>query len=294
LTRNLKQPPSALMIRPIVLFALAFFFSTAPAAWSENAPSTPPEGGRPVVIGESYVVHSTVLNADRRVNVYLPQDYGDPKRTFPVLYLLDGGEDGDFHQISGLAQVNGAYGAVQQMIVVGIEQSDRRHDLTSPSSDPEDVKVAPTSGGAIAFRRFLVEDLKPWVAAHYRTNGHSALIGESLAGLFTLETFLEAPKSFDDYIAVSPSLWWNKYTLSHAADADLRRGGFEGRRLWLATATEGAEMQAADDRVVAALKASAPNGLVWTYDPHPTERHDTIYHPAAMTALRTLYEIKKP
>ena len=67
---------------------------------------TPPEGGKPIVIGQSYVMHSTVLNADRRVNVYLPQDYGDPKRTFPVLYLLDGGEDEDFHHITGLVAVD--------------------------------------------------------------------------------------------------------------------------------------------------------------------------------------------
>jgi hypothetical protein len=30
------------------------------------------------------------------------------------------------------------------------------------------------------------------------------------------------------------------------------------------------------------------------YDPRPTERHDTIYEPAAIAALRTLYAVKKP
>ncbi|HEY3812825.1 MAG TPA: alpha/beta hydrolase-fold protein [Caulobacteraceae bacterium] len=104
--------------------------AAAIAATSAHA-QTPPAGGKPIVIGQSYVMHSTVLNADRRVNVYLPPDYGDPTRVFPVLYLLDGGEDGDFHHITGLVAVDGAYGSFQEMIVVGIDQPDRRHDLTA-------------------------------------------------------------------------------------------------------------------------------------------------------------------
>jgi predicted alpha/beta superfamily hydrolase len=115
-----RRPMSILAALAVALVATA------------TAAQTPPTDGKPIVIGQSYLMHSTVLNTDRRVNVYLPQDYGDPKRAFPVLYLLDGGEDGDFHHITGLIAVDGAYGAYQEMIVVGIDQPDRRHDLTSP------------------------------------------------------------------------------------------------------------------------------------------------------------------
>jgi predicted alpha/beta superfamily hydrolase len=119
-------------------------------------------------------------------------------------------------------------------------------------------------------------------------------MGESLAGLFVLDTFLNTPAAFDDYIAVSPSLWWNKQALSQAAEADLRRGAFTGKRLWLAQEPEGAELQAPVDRVVAALKAVNAPGLAWTYDPRPTERHDTIYDPVAISALRAFYAVKPP
>jgi predicted alpha/beta superfamily hydrolase len=250
--------------------------------------------GRPIVIGQSYLVASAVLGDERRVNVYLPQDYADPARRFAVIFLLDGGEAEDFHHISGIVQVSGAYGATQELIVVGIEGKDRKHDLTSPSADPGDIKLVPTQGGAGAYRRFLVDELKPWVAAHYRTSGHTALMGESLAGLFTLETFLTEPRDFDDYIAVSPSLWWNRGALSAQARADLQAGDFMGRRLWLALGDEGATMQAAVDRVRDALTSVHPPGLTWTYDPRPSERHDSIYHPVATTAIRTLYPGVKP
>ncbi|HWE46893.1 MAG TPA: alpha/beta hydrolase-fold protein [Caulobacteraceae bacterium] len=254
---------------------------------------TPPAGGKPIVIGLSYAVPSAIFGVARTVNVYLPSDYADPKRSFPVLYLLDGGADEDFHHITGLVAVDGAYGAYQEMIVIGVVTPDRHHDLTSPSTEPADHKLVPTGGGADTFRRYLADELKPWVAAHYRTDGHTALMGESLAGLFTLETFLTAPQDFDDYISVSPSLWWNKQALSRDAEADLRKGGFTGKRLWLAMEDEGPELQAPVDRVVAGLKAANAPDLQWTYDPHPTERHDTIYDPVAISALRAFYAVKK-
>jgi len=250
------------------------------------------EQGRPIVIGRSYTLQSKVLGDTRRLNVYLPPHYGDASRKFPVLVLLDGGEQEDFHHITGLAQVTAFNGAVDELIVVGIEGVDRRHDLTSPSSDPEDVKVAPTSGGAAAYRKFLVDEVKPWIASHYRVSGRTGLIGESLAGLFAVETALRAPQSFDDYIAASPSLWWDKEALSREAAADFAKGNFKGRRLWISVGNEGSTMQEAIERIVAAGRSV--EGFELHYDPRPAERHDTIYEPTAIAALRTLYAVKAP
>jgi predicted alpha/beta superfamily hydrolase len=250
--------------------------------------------GRPIVIGKSYALQSKILGDARRLNVYLPPDYKDASRRFPVLVLLDGGEAEDFHHITGLAQVTAFNGAVEELIVVGIEGVDRKHDLTSPSADPEDVKLDPTSGGAAAYRKFLVEEVKPWIAAHYRVSGRYGLIGESLAGLFAVEACLLAPQSFDDYIAASPSLWWDKESLSREAAADFAKGDFKGRQLWLSVGDEGTTMQEAIDRVVAASNAVHPVGFALHYDPRPAERHDTIYEPTAIAALRTLYAVKKP
>jgi len=268
----------------------------ATLAWTLSAEARPPantptDSGRPVAIGRSYTVPSKILGGKRRVNVYLPPGYADAKRSFPVLYLLDGGEAEDFHHITGLAQVAAFNGKTQEVIVVGIEGVDRKHDLTHPSKVPRDLEELPTSGGSAAYRRFLVEELKPWVAARYRTSGRTALIGESLAGLFVTETFLRAPGNFDDYIAVSPSLWWEDEALSKEAAADLRSGGFRGRRLYLGIGNEGGEMRTGIDRLVQALKDDGPDGLDWRFDPRPDERHDTIYHPAALAAIRALFPV---
>jgi predicted alpha/beta superfamily hydrolase len=267
------------------------------AATSESATPEVVRGGAPIVIGNSYILHSRILGDERRIAVYLPPHYSDPNRTFPVVYLLDGGAAEDFHHITGLASISSAYGLTKEVIVVGIEGKDRRHDLTSPSTDPDDLRVASTSGGAASYRHFLVEELKPWIEQRYRIDGHTALMGESLAGLFVVETALTSPGSFDDYIAISPSLWWNRGALSRSAAANLTAGDFAGRRLWLAAGDEMTnypEMRDGIDRLVVALGNAGPNGLAWSFTPMPAETHATIYHPAAMAAFRQLYALPRP
>ena len=64
-------------------------------------------------------------------------------------------------------------------------------------------------GGSQAYRTFIRTELMPEVARRYRTTSESAIVGESLAGLFVVETLALEPDLFDTYIAIDPSLWWN-------------------------------------------------------------------------------------
>lgn len=235
-------------------------------------------------------IDSRVVGGPRKVNVALPPGYADSKRRFPVLYLLDGGTvEEDFPKITDIVAAAVAAGRLAPMIVVGIEGVDRKHDLTHPATDPKDRALLPTSGGSTAYRRFLVDELQPWVKARYRTSGQQGLIGESLAGLFVVETFLREPQAFDAYLAASPSLWWDNQSLSREAAALLAAGRFDGRRLYLSIGDEGTTMQEGVDRVVAALTAKPPKGLTWRYDPQPTQHHATIYDPSARTGLPWLF-----
>lgn len=269
-------------------------FALSLASMALAQPAARVDGGRDIVIGQSYSLASIALGDRRRINVYLPEHYADPTRAFPVLFLLDGGEHEDFHHVTGLAQINAAYEQGQELIVVGIEGVDRKHDLTSPATNPADRQRLPTSGGADDYRRFLKDELKPWVAAHYRTNGHSALMGESLAGLFVAETLLREPSSFDDFIIVSPSLWWNQGGLAREAKADLQRAKFTGARAWIAfddpapPADLAQRDRAEQDRLEAAFRDANPSGLTWTVV-RPGETHGRIYHPAILQAFRALY-----
>lgn len=262
-----------------IVLALAILTLANPAA------ALPP--GQPIVIGTGYDLRSKVLDQTRRINVHLPPDYASGTKTYPVIYLLDGGAAEDFHHITGLAQVGAMNGYLAEVIVVGVAGADRRHDLTAPSAEPRDRKDTPTHGGAANYRRFLAEELRPYIAANFRVDGHAALMGESLAGLFVVETFLKTPGLFDTYIAVSPSLWWDQGRLAKASPALLAAHTPAPRRLYLSLADEGPAMGL--DPLLAALKTAPPKDLTWRHDPMPAEHHHTLYHPAASAALRWLY-----
>lgn len=260
----------------------------------ERAASQPVEVAgepSPIVIGQSFTLSSRVLGKPRKVNIYVPPSYASGDKRYPVLYVLDGGEAQDFHHISGLAQLSTISGAAAEMIVVGIETVDRINELTFATRDPRYLDKWPTHGSSADFRRHITDEVIPFIESRFRTSGDTAVIGESLAGLFIVETFLRQPALFDHYIAISPSLWWDTRSLSKRAGALMARHDREKRTLFLAIADEGGTMQDGMDRLVATLQASAPRGLTWTYEPRPKETHATIYHGAALDALRQIWGI---
>lgn len=272
-----------------IILAAALLCGAATPSLAQSPETTP------IVIGQSLPLESTILGQTRRINVHLPAGYATSGKTYPVLYLMDGGEKEDFPHIAGLAQLGELSWTYREMIVVGIEGIDRRHDLTHPTSVAKEKADYPTTGGSAAYRRFLAEELKPWVAARYRVSGESAIIGESLAGLFVVETLLKQPTLFDAYIAASPSLWWSDQALARGAAADIAQWPALGqRKLYLTIGDEGTTMQAGVDKVVAALGAAKPAGLTYVHDPMHQEHHSTVYHPAALRAFRTVWPGPRP
>lgn len=277
------------MIRPTFLFVATLLLPFGPAPLFGEAPLAAPSA--PLAFGETFAIPSKVLAETRRINVYLPPGYAEAKDArFPVLYMPDGGMGEDFLHVAGLVQVSVGNGTMRPFVLVGIENTERRRDTTGPTDDPEDRKIAPRVGGSAAFRGFLAKELMPEVRARYRTTEEKAIVGESLAGLFIVETFLLAPEMFDTYIAFDPSLWWNREALVKAAPERLKAMKGE-RTLYLATSGEKGLVEPAQ-RLVEILKKSAPEGLRWTYEPMPAEGHGTIYHPAALKAFRALWKPK--
>lgn len=239
----------------------------------------------PITIGETRMIASVALGARRTYNVWLPPGYDASRQRYPVLYLLDGGLAQDFAHIGGLAQYASISALFREMIVVGVETVDRQRELTDPSADPRDVADFPTQGASAQFRAFLTDELTPAVDALYRTSGERALIGESLAGYFVVETFLIAPQSADIYIAISPSLWWNEAKLAASAKTLIPNAGPAPRRLYLAIADEGGAMREGMLALVEALKAAKQPGLAWTFSDRPDLTHATIYHREALEAF---------
>ena len=190
--------------------------------------------------------------------------------------------------MAGLVQVSVGNSTMRPFLLVGIENTARRRDLTGPTTNAEDKKIAPRVGESAAFRQFIRRELMPAVRQRYRTTPETALVGESLAGLFTVETLLLEPDLFDTYLAFDPSLWWNDGQLVKQAPAMLAayRGG--AKTLYMATSSQGDT--AATAQLATLIRSSARRNITATYEPMPTETHATIYHPAALRGFRLVFK----
>ncbi len=241
------------------------------------------------MVGETFTVASQVLGETRRINVYWPAgSAASPTAKLPVLYLLDGGIAEDFLHIAGLVQVSVGNGTMRPILLVGIENTERRRDLTGPTDNEEDKKVAPRVGGSAKFRTFLRTELIPEVERRYHTSQERGLVGESFAGLFVVETFLLEPALFDLAIAIDPSLWWNDGKSLASVNERLRDRPARQQALYLATSGQ-KEISELTARLAAALAPEASKGLRVTHATSPAETHATIFHPAALAAFRALF-----
>jgi len=239
----------------------------------------------PVPAHDTFAVTSRALGEARPINVHTPPGYhASSAARLPTLYMPDGGLDEDFPRVVRTVDSLIALGAIRPVIVVGIPNTERRRDLTGPTRVAADSAIAPRVGGSAAFRRFLREELIPAVRARYRTTDERAIVGESLAGLFVVETFLVEPGLFAHYVALDPSVWWNGGALVDSAVARLAALDAAPRTLYLASSNV-PEISAGTARLAALLRAVPPRGLAWVYVPRPDLTHATIFRDVGPAAL---------
>ena len=168
------------------------------------------------------------LRNKRDLIVYLPPGYNEQhSRTYPVLYLHDGQNlfDGATSFIPGMDWHVGHTadhliyeGRVQPLIIVGIYNAGKqRLKEYTPTR-------APKLGGGRANRyaTFLLDEVRPFIARHYRANGDvqsTGIGGSSLGGLVSLYLGLKLPHVFGRIAALSPSIWWNERVMLRFAAA---------------------------------------------------------------------------
>lgn len=245
---------------------------------------------KPFVLGKTIEIESKILNEKRILNIYLPEGYNENDTIhYPVIYLLDGSADEDFIHVVGLVQfANFSWvNLLPKSIVVGIANIDRQKDFTYPTTIEKDKKDFPTTGGSGKFITFFEKELQPFITKQYKVNHIKTLLGQSLGGLLATEILFTRPTLFNQYIIVSPSLWWdNESLLKKMPDF---AGLPEKKAVYIAVGKEGKIME--QDAKNLYKQLSKYKNLTTGFHYLPNKNHATIYHEALYKAFEWLEKL---
>lgn len=243
----------------------------------------------PLIIGKQEILYSTVLNENRILNIYLPENY-DKTKTYPVIYLLDGTFNEDFIHITGLVQYFNLQFKMPETIVVGIANVDRKRDFTF-HTDSEDLKKSyPTTGHSDVFIRFLEQELQPYITKKFNTNNTKFLIGQSLGGLLATEILFKKPELFSHYLIVSPSLWWDNQSLLKQAPDLMSKQSDERRYIYLSVGgKEHIVIQKDSKKLQSIIKKSSKKNTQLLFNFMKEENHGTILHRSIYDAFLNLF-----
>lgn len=237
---------------------------------------------------DSFNIESLQVGESRVITVWTPPSYENNNDSFPVLYMPDGGIKEDFPHIANTIAKLVEEKSIPPIILVGIENTERGRDLSGFSDVEADSKYCPLTDGSSNFRNFITEELVSEISKRYRVTNKKGIIGESLAGLFVMETFLMKPESFDFYIAMDPSLWWNNHYLVRNAKNLLNAFPNRNIKLWFA-GSSAEDISKYTNQLSIILKSDSPDELKWNYSDEPNEKHNTIFRATKEKALKWVF-----
>ena len=198
--------------------------------------------------GTLQVLHdfaSPELGNSRDVYVYLPPDYDEEVRRYPVIYMQDGQNLFDTGTSFGRPwHAEDAVVAAARLgvpaIVVGVANAGLgRIAEYSPFPDQR-------HGGGLAdvYLDFITNTLKPVIDQMYRTLREprdTGIAGSSMGGLVSLYAAFTRPGTFGFAAVLSPSLWFAHLAIFDVVRRALATMGVERPRLYLDSgAREGA------------------------------------------------------
>lgn len=206
---------SRITLLAIVLASFALSCSEAPTGPNDTAWRYLPGRVESLVYGP--------FRDGRQCWVYLPPDYANSGRRYPVLYFNDG--EAVFDVAAGIhlnriceEMIRG--GQIEPIIVVAIENGpghQRFVDYTPWTS----WEWAPNGGGD-AYLRAVVDTLKPEVDRRFRTltdPEHTAMAGTSLGGLISVYAAYAHGGTFGKVGAFSPAYPYAGYEMLRLAQA---------------------------------------------------------------------------
>ncbi|WP_395052412.1 alpha/beta hydrolase [Flavobacterium sp.] len=167
----------------------------------------------------TFSIEAPQLNTTKKIWIYLPKNYENSTKKFPVIYMHDAQNlfdittsyVGEWNIDETLDSLNA------QVIVIGIENGgEKRMEELTPFKNEKY-----GGGNADNYLDFTVNTLKPFVDKTYRTKSdvkNTCIFGSSLGGLISYYALLKYPKIFGKAGVFSPSFWFNRKEIFDLTD----------------------------------------------------------------------------
>lgn len=242
---------------------------------------------------------SKVNGINYKIYINIPASYHHSNKNYPAMYVLDANYS--FPLAKQIVEHLNERNRIEDVFIIGIAYDgppnyklNRTRDYTPTfvkkgGYGPEYQKA---SGGAKLFKQFIHQELIPYLNKHFRLNQKRTLVGHSFGGLFATWLLLEPSADFQNYIIVSPSLWYdNKFLLNAKIPKNLK-----GKAFFAIGENEndrGDKMVDDLNHFVERLKEEKHLDLSITHYIFNSEDHDTVFPAALGRGIKFIYSKDK-
>jgi uncharacterized protein len=258
------------------------------------------KGDKTVTIKNSITSELTSKYTGETYDIYVsyPNNYKESGHEYPVLVVLDA--EVNFGAINYISQRLVKDELIPELFIVGIAyqgdtDEDTYYSLRSRDFTPTEDKAQEQrhkdkfksgTGGAENFVKFLSLELFPYLTKNYPVQTEDRTIyGHSFGGLFGTHVLINHPALFDNYLLLSPSIWWDKKGILKTLE---KHPLVSSKQIKLYIGTGALENSMVDDHLSMAGLLKKSNLKVKS-EILDAETHRTIFGRGFTNGLRFLY-----
>jgi predicted alpha/beta superfamily hydrolase len=233
-----------------------------------------------IVIGNSLLIHSKILDKDIRLSVHVPNNRVNSEAQYPVLYIFQT----HFEQVSGAVKHLYDYKLTPPIMVVSIDNYEFGW-LT-----PTKVERNPNSGKADIFLQFFEKELFAFIDSKYHTHPYRIIFSNSWGAMFAAYSIIWKPHIFNAAIASIPWLPYDgekRYILNNTVE--MINSNEYHNFLYMSMDNETEIIQDLES-FIDILRMNPKTGLEWEYHLWPEEDHTSTPYRSIYSGLRSLYK----
>ena len=252
---------------------------------------------------------SKFYDFEREILVYTPLGFDKYTATdYDVFYVFDAQERGKFDLVHCLMELGDTYLTVdrgKEFIIVGVCSPFIPEIYFTRNTDFLPMPIHEIGKGQFSvegcygrsgdLKKFLKQELMPYIEKTYNATGRKIGVGHSLGASFVLDCMI-TDDLFDDYIALSPNCCYDEFRVASDLEQYPFKNHNEPRFIFTSMGSEragfGEKWHQGWVRASAFLsdKSNFPNNTIVSVKNYPDYNHQTVYLPSLQDALNQYLE----